>query len=115
MSTVVLKDKEGKPYALAGIARDISERKRAEKALEVSNEKLRKTIHGIIQALAMTVESRDLYTSGHQKRVSDLACAIAADGFRWTRSKLSMAGLFMILGRYLFPLKFQQTGPAIRT
>ena len=27
----------------------------------------------------MTVESRDLYTSGHQKRVSDLACAIATE------------------------------------
>ena len=105
MSTIVLKDKEGKPYALAGIARDISERKRAEKALEESNEKLRKTIHGVIQALAMTVESRDLYTSGHQKRVSNLACAIAAEmGLSTDQIEaIYMAGILHDIGKISIP------------
>ncbi|MFH2012498.1 MAG: HD domain-containing phosphohydrolase [Pseudomonadota bacterium] len=42
-------------------------------------QKLRKNIDGIIQAVAMTVESRDPYTAGHQKRVADLAYAIASE------------------------------------
>jgi PAS domain S-box-containing protein len=33
MGTTILKDEQGKPYALVGIARDITERKRIEKAL----------------------------------------------------------------------------------
>ncbi len=40
-------------------------------------ERLQKTLQGTIQAIALTVEARDPYTSGHQKRVSELAAAIA--------------------------------------
>ena len=39
--------------------------------------KQRKTMEGIVQAMALTVETRDPYTAGHQRRVADLACAIA--------------------------------------
>ena len=38
-----------------------------------------KTLDGIIHALALTVETRDPYTSGHQKRVASLAGAIARE------------------------------------
>jgi PAS domain S-box-containing protein len=41
--------------------------------------KLQHTIGGIIQTIALIVESRDPYTAGHQKRVSSLAAAIAAE------------------------------------
>jgi HD-GYP domain-containing protein (c-di-GMP phosphodiesterase class II) len=34
---------------------------------------------GIIQAMSLTVEAKDPYTSGHQRRVSDLARAIAQE------------------------------------
>src|SRR4030042_2059229 len=34
---------------------------------------------GIIQAMAFTVEKRDPYTAGHQRRVADLARAIATE------------------------------------
>ncbi len=40
-------------------------------------EKLRRAMEGIVEAIAVTVELRDPYTAGHQKRVADLACAIA--------------------------------------
>lgn len=46
-------------------------------ALKESMEKLRQILNGTIYAIALTVETRDLYTAGHQKRVADLACAIA--------------------------------------
>lgn len=60
-----------------GAVRDISERKRAEEEQKRNYQKLKETLEGTIAALAATVESRDLYTSGHQKRVAKLAVAIA--------------------------------------
>ena len=36
-------------------------------------------LKGLILTLSSTVEVRDPYTSGHQKRVAALACAIAKD------------------------------------
>lgn len=38
---------------------------------------MRKALGGTIQAIALTVEKKDPYTSGHQQRVSDLARSIA--------------------------------------
>jgi len=40
-------------------------------------EEVRDGLEGTIEALARTTEMRDPYTSGHQQRVSQLACAIA--------------------------------------
>lgn len=57
--------------------RDITANKRAEKDLQESFATLRKALDGIIQAVALTVEKRDPYTAGHQRRVADLARAIA--------------------------------------
>ncbi len=53
------------------------ERKRVEEELRQSLDKLRRVMGGIIQAMTLTVESRDPYTAGHQRRVADLARAIA--------------------------------------
>ena len=41
-------------------------------------EKLRKSIDGTIRALSTLVEIRDPYTAGHQRKVAQLACAIAS-------------------------------------
>lgn len=57
----------------------LREQKIFEKQLKVSMETLRKAIGGTIQTLALTVETRDPYTAGHQKRVADLAWAIACE------------------------------------
>ena len=45
--------------------------------LQETLQKLHQTMEGIVQAMALTVETRDPYTAGHQRRVADLACAIA--------------------------------------
>ena len=50
-----------------------------EDARQENLEKLRKTLHGVIQAMAMMVEARDPYTAGHQRRVADLGRAIAQE------------------------------------
>jgi response regulator RpfG family c-di-GMP phosphodiesterase len=47
--------------------------------LEQTLNKLRKAMTGIIDAFSVAVELRDPYTAGHQKRVSDLARAIAVE------------------------------------
>ncbi|MDQ1330953.1 MAG: hypothetical protein QG578_1218 [Thermodesulfobacteriota bacterium] len=45
--------------------------------LEEANAKLRRAFEGAIQTLTISSEIRDPYTAGHQRRVTDLAVAIA--------------------------------------
>ena len=59
------------------VAIDVSERTKAKQKLQDSMERLGKVLEGSINAMALTVEMRDLYTAGHQQRVADLASAIA--------------------------------------
>jgi PAS domain S-box-containing protein len=61
------------------LRREITERKKAEEELKQSLVKLQKTLEGTIHALASAVEMRDPYTAGHQRRVTQLACAIAQE------------------------------------
>jgi putative nucleotidyltransferase with HDIG domain len=56
---------------------EIENRKRVQQELQHSFESLKNAMHSTIQAISMTVEKRDPYTSGHQQRVADLAKAIA--------------------------------------
>ncbi len=53
-------------------SRDITARKEAE-------EKLRDALESSIAAIAATIEMRDPYTAGHQRRVADLAAAIGRE------------------------------------
>jgi PAS domain S-box-containing protein/putative nucleotidyltransferase with HDIG domain len=61
------------------VIRDITKKLEAEAKTLESLEKLRMAMGGIIQAMAYTVEKRDPYTAGHQRRVADLARAIATE------------------------------------
>jgi len=75
-----VKDPEtGTPKYLANVSLDITERKKERGKLEESYQKLQKAIAGNIQLMATTVEIRDPYTAGHQRRVADLARAIAVE------------------------------------
>jgi PAS domain S-box-containing protein len=42
-------------------------------------ERMRKALGATVQAMAMTVETRDPYTAGHQRRVADLSRSIATE------------------------------------
>ena len=68
----IIRDENGKPLSILGEGRDITEQKK-------SVGRTKKSLESIIQALAMTVETRDPYTAGHQRRVADLARAIATE------------------------------------
>ena len=61
------------------LRREIEGRKRAQQDLLQSLEQLRKVIGGTVMAMAMTVEKRDPYTSGHQRRVAELSRAIGQE------------------------------------
>ena len=61
------------------MAMDITEAKMGEQALRDTLEMLRKAVKGTIQAIGMAIEMRDPYTAGHQRRVADLARAIAQE------------------------------------
>jgi PAS domain S-box-containing protein/putative nucleotidyltransferase with HDIG domain len=67
---------------LQEVATDISvgiKSRRLERELQQSYERIRKTLKGTIDAIANICEKRDPYTSGHEKRVAQLACAIAGE------------------------------------
>jgi len=61
--------------ALAGILR----RRRAEEALLESAVALRRTVDGAVAAMGALVETRDPYTAGHERRVTELAVALGAE------------------------------------
>ncbi|PKN50828.1 MAG: hypothetical protein CVU55_14930, partial [Deltaproteobacteria bacterium HGW-Deltaproteobacteria-13] len=61
------------------IYQDITLRRQAEKKLNDILENLRQSIKTTIQVLGTASEARDPYTAGHQKRVANLARAIATE------------------------------------
>jgi PAS domain S-box-containing protein len=87
------------------LARDISERRRAEEKLQHSNVKLRRAFEGAVNVLVAAIEMGDPYTAGHQQRVTQLACAIAHEmGLPEEQIEgLHMAGLIHDLGKINVP------------
>jgi PAS domain S-box-containing protein len=67
-----IRDEKGRILYHQGMTEDVSERKE-------SVERIRRALKATVQAIVVTVEARDPYTAGHQRRVSDLARAIATE------------------------------------
>lgn len=100
-----LRDARGTPCEIMAVARNISERIRIEHENRAQTEKLIAALQQTVQSLAMLLEMRDSYTAGHQRRVADLACAIArrlgldSD----TIQGLQLAGLIHDIGKVRVP------------
>lgn len=80
-------------------------RKEASEALELSYAKLRKTLEETVNALASATEKRDPYTAGHQRSVTQLACAIA-EQIKMTENQIEgirIAGLLHDIGKLSVP------------
>jgi len=75
-SSRAFRNSEDKIHYYEGTVVDISQRKMAQQELERSHDQLKLAFDGTIKALAGTIKVKDAYTSGHQKRVTHLACAI---------------------------------------
>lgn len=87
--------------ALAGLIEIVSDMT----PLYESRERFRKAMGGVIQAMSLTIEKRDRYTAGHQRRVTKFCRAIAGElGFSWERTQgLRMAAAIHDLGKILVP------------
>jgi HD-GYP domain-containing protein (c-di-GMP phosphodiesterase class II) len=74
-------------------------------ALGESLEKLRRALEGTVDAMARTVEMKDPYTAGHQRRVADIAATIAGEmGLPRERiSYIQLAGRIHDVGKVSIP------------
>jgi len=98
-STVVPEfDEEGRVSTLLILASDITDRKE-------SMVKLRKALETTVRTVAVTVETRDPYTAGHQRGVADLSRAIAME-LKLTSDRIDgiqMAAIIHDLGKISVP------------
>jgi len=86
-------------------SRDITTLKEAEAEVQQGLEKLRRTLQGTVAVLANTVETKDPYTAGHQRRVAQLACAMARElgwSADWVEG-MQVQGLLHDLGKIVVP------------
>ena len=97
--------RSGKPPLLAGFTIDITKQKQSEKALKEGLTRLRRLMGYIINVIGRAVALRDAYTSDHQKRVSNLARAIATEmGLSFEEIEcIRLAGSIHDLGKIAIP------------
>ena len=72
MTMRAVRDEKGQILYYEGFNEDITIKKEG-------IERIRKALGATVQAMAVTVETRDPYTAGHQRRVADLARSIATE------------------------------------
>ncbi|MBW2561614.1 MAG: HD domain-containing protein, partial [Deltaproteobacteria bacterium] len=77
LSASLISDSSDRPVGFRGVVRDITEHKATGLELEKSYARLQNVLDETIRTLAFTVEVRDPYTAGHQRRVAQLACAVS--------------------------------------
>jgi len=91
--------------ALANVAAIAIQNAELIRSLVQATERLKATLDGAVTAIAMTTEIRDPYTAGHQRRVADLACAIA-ERLGWAQEKISglrISALLHDVGKLAIP------------
>jgi PAS domain S-box-containing protein/putative nucleotidyltransferase with HDIG domain len=98
-------DVVGAPAGIVGVDLDMTAIHKAEQELAASAVQLRLTLKAAVAALGATAEMRDPYTAGHQRRVAELACAIAAK-LGWAEERietLRTAALLHDIGKIVVP------------
>jgi putative nucleotidyltransferase with HDIG domain/PAS domain S-box-containing protein len=89
------------------LLRDVREGKAEEERLKSLLSRLKSSFHGIVDAVAEVVEIKDPLTGGHQRRVAQLAVAIAREmGFSLNRLEgVRVAGLLHDIGKIAIPIE----------
>ena len=72
LNIYAVRDKKGQILHYEGMNEEITDRKQ-------TIERMRKALGATVHAIAVTVETRDPYTAGHQRRVAELARAFATE------------------------------------
>lgn len=89
------------------LLRDVREDKAEEGRLKSLLSRLKNNFDGIVDAVAEVVEIKDPQTAGHQRRVAQLAVAIAREmGFSLNRLEgIKVAGLLHDIGKIAIPME----------
>jgi PAS domain S-box-containing protein/putative nucleotidyltransferase with HDIG domain len=105
VSAVPWSNGSGRFVGTIGSVLDITDQKRASAQIAATSDKLRKAVEGTIQAIASVTELRDPYTAGHQRRVAELASAIARemDLTRDVIDGIFLVGLIHDIGKIYVP------------
>jgi len=92
-------------WEVYGTSRNITKRRQAEEKLKQSLDKLRRAIQTTIQVLVLAVETKDPYTAGHQRRMTNLARAMATEmGLPPEQIEgIRMAGIVHDIGKISLP------------
>ena len=104
-------DRSGELRGYRGIHRDIGgvrgEDELMKETMKETMRKLERVVEGTIQTIAVTVETRDRHTAGHQQRVARLCRAIAIEmAFPYERIQIiRVAGLLHDLGKIFVPME----------
>ncbi len=70
---------DGAPTRVVGVIQDVTRLKAAEREALESAARLRRVVEGTVAAMGALVETRDPYTAGHERRVTQLAVALATE------------------------------------
>ncbi len=98
--------RHGETEGVTIVARDISTRRQTEDELKSSHRRLKSLMHETVESLSTAHEKRDLYTSGHQRSVSMIACCIA-DEMNLPHERIEgirIAGLLHDIGKVCIPM-----------
>ena len=89
------------------LRREINLRESLHEQLQRNIDEIQQTMEGIISVIATTVEKRDPYTAGHQRRVAELAYAIAVEMSLNDKQKdgIRMAGNIHDIGKISIPVE----------
>ncbi len=101
----VLKDNKGAITNFLITENDITEHNHVKDQLKESLNKLEDVLEETIRAMALTIEKRDIFTAGHQRRVAELAFTIAK-AINLSKDKVKgvyMAGLLHDIGKISIP------------
>ena len=105
MSVNAVRDSQGNMTYYHGIVEDITPKKKLEQERQDSIVRLRRSLGATIHAMSATVEARDPYTAGHQRRVADLARTIATEMelHRDLIDGIRLAGMIHDIGKISVP------------
>ena len=89
------------------LLRDVRESKAEEDRLKSLLSRMKSSFHGVVDAVAEAVEIKDPQTAGHQRRVAQLAVAIAREmDFSLNRLEgIRVAGLLHDIGKIAVPME----------
>ncbi len=115
VSVLLISNKfSGKPYStedrrllhkvLSEVATSI-EKAHLYESVQREHKEWQKAAKGIMHAMSLTIETRDPYTASHQRRVANLACAIAREiGFsEWDIEGIRIMALLHDIGKITVP------------